>query len=537
MDRFVTDNLDGWNFHDEQGQPLAHEDLLKQQPLPPGPTVGDYSKVPPTTGEEFSAQFKSGPMTWFHQAAQRGAYADDPARFDRFAHSIEAFFHTDPENKLYNQILSPVEANEAFAPKGEDWFDKYISFGLAKITADQRREKTQITANLQRYSEVHSWPFNLGVNAVGFMLDPANLGASMVPGLGEEAIAARLGGGVVARLAGRAAAGAVGGAAAMVPSVAARGAFDENYSLREAFFDLAMGAAGGAVLQGVLPGVAREAGLLKPDKLMTDAARQTLVEGLTRDVTALGQTAEQIHTAQSVAVGQTAAELPIDVLPITHPPASDLQVRNMRTYPMSQSMLAKTPEDVVLRAASIAGRAGEHQADLAWALQEARKVTDLPVTLAQVAAKQIKLHEEGSALGVSQEDFLRAKEEVDAAARSEPIEPATTGPGAPTASDTGAPAGEAKAVARGVAPIPELIFGELPPPVKEGETSLFKATVAVNGESKIVQAPWDPQQIAQALREAGVDPGIAEAQGGLVQVQAQEAAYNQAAQCLVEAGI
>jgi len=389
------DDISDWAFENPDGSEITEGDIKKHvSNLPPEPAEADYSQLPPTPGEAVKAFRDTGPATVLDQAVAKGHYSDAEP-WDRYANTLTVGRKQDQELGLppEGQMLDPVEANARYAPKGEDWFSKPISEGLAQVTAKQKLENLQRDSDLARYENYHSWPVTFGMSAVGFMLDPANLAATFVPGIGEEAVAARLGGGVVGRIAGRATAGAIGGAAASVPSVVAHTALDDQYSLRDAFLDLAMGAAGGAVIQGGVEGALREGWRA-----------------------AVGTKASAIHTAISSAISQTVEEKPVDVTPILHPPPSDIQVHNVRLYLMATGQ--KADEETIVRAAAIAGR-GE---DIDFALNEARKEA-LPQTLAQVAEKQKTLNDVGYASGMSTQEFLNAKESVDAAASAKPPEP------------------------------------------------------------------------------------------------------------------
>jgi len=417
---FVTENLNDWHIEKPDGTAL-----IGGPELPPEPETQDYSQVPPTPGEALSALRDTGPSTLIQQAAQRGMNAD-ASLLDRFLSpkGIEIpLFGAKAEQP---DLLDPATANERYAPKGQTWFDKPISDGLAQVVAQQRRDNEKRDATIARFEQTHSWPAILGANVVGSMMDPANVAAAFVPGVGEEAIATRLGGGVVARMAGRTVSGAIGGAAGSLPNVAAHGALDDNYSLREAFLDLAMGAASGAVLQGLGEGGLREAGVLRPDALMRGPA------------SAITAPAAETHAAISAAVAQTVEGQPVDVVPILHPPATDLQVSNVRLYMMANGIKG-VPEDVVQRAASILGRGD----DVDFALNEALKEHP-PTTLAQVAEQMKQQVAEGFAPGVTREDYLRMQEEVNAAATAKPAESEPAGPKPAAAGEAGAPASEAE---------------------------------------------------------------------------------------------
>lgn len=406
------DTLDGWDFEHETGDQITPEEMDNYVKTPLEPATRDYSQIQPTGSEWVKAQFLTGPLTSLQRAQARGQYSD-AGLADRFLGKGIDIPLSGAAPAPTEPLMNPADANEAFAPKGETWFDKPISEGLAQEVAKEKREDIQRDSNLARYENAHDWLHNLGASIAGSMLDPLNVGAMFVPGIGEEAVAARLGGGVAARMAGRVVSGATGGAIASVPIVAAHIGLDQDMNLRDAFYDLAISAAGGAILQGLGEGGLREAGVLGPDKLMRDAA-------------AAGQTASQTHAAITAAVGQLTQEEPINVVPIIHPPATDLQVKNVKLYLMANG-IKDVPEEIIQRAAAIA-RTGE---DIDVALAEARKVS-IPQTFADLAARQKELNETGSVPGMSRDELLQAKREVDDAVKppekveAAPVEPKPT---------------------------------------------------------------------------------------------------------------
>lgn len=419
--RYNDDALNNGFFIDGKDGLLSDEALSKQPELEP---KADYSQIPPTPGEAVRAYRDTGPATLLDQAVAKGHYSDAEP-WDRYANTLTVGRKQDQSLDLPPQgnMLDPVEANARYAPKGEDWFSKPISEGLAQVTAKQKLENLQRDSDIARFENYHSWPYTLGASAVGFILDPANLAATFVPGIGEEAVAARLGGGMVARIAGRAVSGAIGGAVAQVPSVVAHAALDDQYSLRAAFLDLAMGAAGGAVVQGGIEGVLKEGWRAS-----------------------FGKTASQVHAGISGAIADTVEGKPVDVTPIVYPPASDLAIRQIQDFAVSQYG-APLHDDVAAQAARIGG-------DPEFAISEAMKLQPRN-TLAEIAEHEKSLNENGYAPGMSEAEFLSAKESVDAAATAEPIKPEAARPEPATAGEARTPTGEPS-------PAAEVKPGEIP---------------------------------------------------------------------------
>lgn len=395
----------------DQLHPEEVLNILQKPTLPPEFIPTDVSRIPPTLGEAISAMAQTGPDTLLRQATERGIYSDAPG-MDRFVYNAmrattpSAFMpNTPPEGRM----LDPAEANAAFAPKGEDWFSKPISEGLAQITARQKLENLQRDSDIARWEDSSNIITNFAMGTAASLLDPLNVGAAMVPGVGAEAVSARLGGGMVARMAGRAVAGASGGAIAALPNVGIHEALDPNYTLYDAFSDLSMSAAAGALIQGVGEGGLREAGVLSPDALMREAQK-------------IVPSAVQNHAAIQTAVGQIVEGAPVEVTPIIHPPPTDLQVRNIRTY-IAANRIEGVSEETIQKAASLLPiGVARTRDDLEAALREAQKITLTP-TLADLAAKTKTQVEEGFAPGMSREEFRAAKQETEEAAEAKPSEP------------------------------------------------------------------------------------------------------------------
>lgn len=196
------------------------------------------------------------------------------------------------------RVLDPVEANETFAPKGQTLFDKPVTVGLARIMARQYSDNLQRDSTLSRWEDTHSWPVNLGSDLAASLVNPLNDAAALVPGFGEEAVAARLGGGLAARVAGRAVTGATGGAIGGAGLTALDDAATGEVSVKSALDNILLSAAGGAVLQGGLGSAFHE--IIAPDKLM-------------------GIDFEKNKNAAGAALGQTISGRPLDVEPVLAP--------------------------------------------------------------------------------------------------------------------------------------------------------------------------------------------------------------------------
>jgi hypothetical protein len=206
-----------------------------------------------------------------------------------------------PAGDTKSPMLSPDEYNSRYAPIGND--GNRVSLGsvpmpeaVAKSIGEAKKEEIERENILGRFEKAHNTLTNFGAGLVGFMLDPLRAATAFVPGLGEEAILARLGTGIAARTAARLGAGAITGAVAQAPLSALEYGLGQqeasDYDLRSAMRDILFGAAGNAILHA-------GAGLAGD-----------VVRGL-RDLPATTQ-----HSAMGATIGQMAEGRPVDIAPI-----------------------------------------------------------------------------------------------------------------------------------------------------------------------------------------------------------------------------
>ncbi len=221
----------------------------------------DYARISPSFGRAFGAMYGEGsPTLALSRASERGQYAGS-SWLDQWVSGAgtaelgEAGIPVDLTPKQ-SPMLSAADANKRYAPPGTTITDQPMPEAIAQLVGKEKAAEQQRENVLARFSAAHSWPVNLGMGAAAFILDPLNAGTTLIPGVGEEAITARLGTGLIARTAGRAVAGAATGAVAQAPlSTLHYGLGREeasDYDLRAAFRDMAFSAAGGAVLHAGL---------------------------------------------------------------------------------------------------------------------------------------------------------------------------------------------------------------------------------------------------------------------------------------------
>lgn len=213
-----------------------------------------YASILPSLGERFQANFgESSLLTQEQRVGEFGQYQGAST----FQKALYAGLTTDeygnylggaPEaGSVVTPTLQPSEYNEKYAPFGPDGErvpigNEPMPEGIAKLLGKSKAQELQRNGVLDRAAQSGNPITNFGAGTAAFLADPLNLASSFVPGVGEEAITARLGGGFLARTAGRAFSGAVGGAASQAPLVAARYGLSQSegvdYDMRRAMSDL-----------------------------------------------------------------------------------------------------------------------------------------------------------------------------------------------------------------------------------------------------------------------------------------------------------
>jgi hypothetical protein len=223
----------------------------------------------------------------------------------------------------YNEKYAPRDSTGAVHPIG----DKPMPEALASIIGRQKTEAMQRDSVLSRYAETHAWPTTFAVGSVASMLDPLNAASMFLPGVGEGALATRLGGGLAGNIAARAGAGAATGALLQAPVSALKmGLSPEeagDYGMRDALRDVLYGAAGMAALHTGI-GTARE--------LLGRRVARAAGEGETPPATGAAETGEPPPPAPAerappvldaatqnatmgTAIGEIAEGRPVDVQP------------------------------------------------------------------------------------------------------------------------------------------------------------------------------------------------------------------------------
>lgn len=162
--------------------------------------------------------------------------------------------------------LSPEDANERYSPVGADGkqerlFDQPVPEPIAKMRGEARKAQIEREGIFRRAEASGNPVANFALSMSG-MLDPLNAATMLIPGLGEEAILARLGTGFMARTGARVAAGASAGATGMAALGTLNYGLSQteqgDFGIRDFMSDVAMGAAFGAIIHGGVVGPYRE---------------------------------------------------------------------------------------------------------------------------------------------------------------------------------------------------------------------------------------------------------------------------------------
>ena len=281
-------------------------ELTADGPIPEDPEwalSAKYANMPPSFGE-YAGKVIGETSEMIGPALKRAMYEPEGAipylvRAGAAGAQAEFTGAIPPEEMLPADLsavpspkLTKAEAtarHPAIAKAAPDLFSEGMPQGVVDALAQAKEGEIERQGVFQRYEQAHSWVTNFPTRMALTILDPVNAAAMLVPGIGEEAIFARLGAGAAARMAARGLAGATAGAAGMAGAIGVRyglsQAEDGDYGLREAFLDLATGAAFGAMIHSGV-GLLRERGYLRPDVLMRppEAARAEAPAGEKRNI-------------------------------------------------------------------------------------------------------------------------------------------------------------------------------------------------------------------------------------------------------------
>jgi hypothetical protein len=224
-----------------------------------------YEQTPATLGQFLGAEAASTTEK-LRYAADMGIYQGSSVLSQMlygpgFSQAEEAGQDMPLPGSQLSPMLSRDEYQARYAPNGPD--SKPVSLGdspmseaVAQLIGEAKRDELQREAVLQRFQDSHGALSNLGAGMIGFMLDPLRASTAFIPGIGEEAVTARLGTGIAAQLAARLGTGATAGILSQAPVSAleyAAGTQEaSDYSLRDAFRDMLYAGAGNAIFHAGL---------------------------------------------------------------------------------------------------------------------------------------------------------------------------------------------------------------------------------------------------------------------------------------------
>jgi hypothetical protein len=215
------------------------------------------STISPSAGEQISSLNFYNPTTMLLRRAERSAYETTDWFRTYLAGNAGAYGAplTDEDLHVPSPTISPEDAIKKYPmPEGQKpLFDQPLPDRLAQQIHKTQMDKIEADSNIQRFDNTHSWPTRLAVGFVADIMDPINDAAMFIPGLGEEAVAARLGltgAGFLGRTVTRAVSGATYGIASSAPVNALRYGLSASegtdYDIRRALVDTFISAPLGA---------------------------------------------------------------------------------------------------------------------------------------------------------------------------------------------------------------------------------------------------------------------------------------------------
>ncbi len=357
-------------------------------------TAETYANLSSTPGERAAGTFFHEPTTTLVRKAEEAAYDPDAELFRSFIAGAapEAGLTAADLRAPPSPMLSPEGANK-LSPDGSPLTDKPIPQDLAHVLATHRAQKIEADSAIQRFDKQHWWPTNVGLDLAVGMADPLNLSTMLLPGLGEESVAARLGlSGFAGRAAARGIAGAAAGPIMQAPISALRLGVDDDYGLRDAMYDLAFQAPLSAAIGATAIGLPAEA-----------------VRWLR------GMPATTRHAQMSAATAQLVEGKPLDVDFAPTPPETMTGVGQFMGHPFLEPRL-RTPEPIETEGGRIL-RFPEPQ--------RGRTAADLNA-LTAFAERQKALAETGYAPGMPQENLVAATQAVRQATETPAEVPTST---------------------------------------------------------------------------------------------------------------
>jgi hypothetical protein len=225
-----------------------------------------YLQTPSSLGEAFVARAQTaisqgigalsrvGEEGQFEGASTFSKALWDVGTQDEYGNPIDPSL---PEAGSVNTASLTPEQQKAYLPPGETLGDKPLPEGIVKIAAREKWAQAQRDQIINRDPSILPVRFASGIAAS--FADPLNDATLFLPGIGEEKLLANVGkAGFAARTGARVLASGATGAVAQVPLSIYRGILSaqdlNDYSLRDAFQDMAASAAMNALVHAGFTG-------------------------------------------------------------------------------------------------------------------------------------------------------------------------------------------------------------------------------------------------------------------------------------------
>jgi hypothetical protein len=286
-----------------------------------------YANLPPAPGAGLAALIRKEPTQNLLLGAAEEASQDPSAGLFRSylagnAAAYGAPLTADDLRAPPTPTISPEETKQYSADGKTALSDKPIPQGLAEVLGREQRERIEADSAIRRFEANTSWLPRTLTGMVADATDPLKLSTLFVPGLGEEAVAARLGLGAtfLGRTAARGISGVTFGAAAQAPISAVQLALDPDYHMRDFLYDTAVQAPFNAALAVIGAGALRES-----YRYLTGLPPLNYASAEARPVLSAGPQAQ--HDALGGAVSQIVEGKPIDVTGFFYrPPVADTAI-------------------------------------------------------------------------------------------------------------------------------------------------------------------------------------------------------------------
>lgn len=321
-----------------------------EQPNPQTDTgFTPYSNISPSATEYGEALNFYNPGQMLMRRAERSAYVEHDWFRDFLAGNAAAYGSTVTSDDLYepSKTISPDEANQKYAPPGQKLFDQPLPEKLAQNLGQTRTQQIQADSDIDRYENNHGLVNRMAVGAVANLVDPINISTLFLPGIGEEAMAARFGESFLGRTLARGIAGASLGVAQQAPVEFLKYQLgqseNDDYTIRRALSDTMSAAVFTAIPTmgfGAVGDLLRKA----TGEVRVPIEEKPTVDALTPALTADALTQD---AARSTAVSQLVQGKPVDVADFfPTPPKTDTAIGMFLDHPYLPHPVGEVSEDI-----------------------------------------------------------------------------------------------------------------------------------------------------------------------------------------------